>query len=193
MKRTALTALLAVALPVFLPVSPAFADSPTIEKITAAPSPAKVGQPVTITIDAQNAAESMCGLDLNWGDGNREKPKKVGGNHKPFPLTFQHTYSKPGTYEIKADGKRAETYLGCMGKVKYMITVEAAAAAATAAMPAKPACPVDWALKGKAAKDGSYTCTPKKKGAAKPEKAIDCPAGTSYFMSSKALGCEKAN
>ena len=193
MKRKLLTALLALALPVALPISPAFADAPTIEKITASPSPAKVGQAVTITIDAQNAAEGMCGLDLNWGDGNREKPKKVGGNHKPFPLTFQHTYSKPGTYEIKADGKRAETYLGCMGKVKYMITVDAAAAAKTAGAPATSPCPTDWMLKGKAAKDGSYTCTPKKKGAAKPEKAIDCPAGTSYFMSVKALGCEKAS
>lgn len=188
MKRKLLIALLAVA----LPAAPALADAPTIETITATPSPAKVGQPVQITIDAKNAAEGMCGLDLNWGDGNREKPKKVGGNHQPFPLTLQHTYSKPGTYEIKADGKRAETYLGCMGKVKYMITVEGAAAATTAGASAKTACPTDWMLKGKIAKDGSYTCTPKTKGAAKPEKAIDCPAGTSYFMGNKALGCEKA-
>jgi hypothetical protein len=188
MKRKLLTALLVIA----LPVAPAFADSPTIDKITATPSPAKVGQAVQITIDAQNAVDGMCGLDLNWGDGNREPPKKVGGNHKPFPLTLQHTYSKPGTYEIKADGKRAETYLGCLGKVKYMITVEAATAAVAAA-PMKTSCPTDWALKGKAAKDGSYTCAPKKKGAAQPEKPVDCPAGTSYFMSSKALGCEKAD
>jgi hypothetical protein len=166
----------------------AFAANPTIEKITATPSPAKAGEPVTITIEASDTEGGMCGLDLNWGDGNRMPPKKVGGNHKNFPLTLQHTYTKPGTYEIKADGKRAETYLGCMGKAKYMLTVEGAATPAAAG---KPACPADWALKGKAGKDGNFTCTPKRKGAAKPEKELPCPAGTSYFFGSKALGCEK--
>ncbi|MBK8523788.1 MAG: PKD domain-containing protein [Betaproteobacteria bacterium] len=166
----------------------AFAANPTIDKITATPSQAKVGEPVTITIEASDAEGGMCGLDLNWGDGNRMPPKKVGGNHKNFPLTLQHTYTKPGTYEIKADGKRAETYLGCMGKAKLMLTVEGAAAAAGG----KPACPADWKLKGKAAKDGSFTCAPSKKGAAKPEKELTCPAGTSYFFSSKSLGCEKS-
>ena len=110
----------------------AFAANPTIDKISAIPSPAKVGEPVTITIEASDVEGGMCGLDLNWGDGNRMPPKKVGGNHKNFPLTLQHTYSKPGTYEIKADGKRAETYLGCMGKAKFMLTVEGAAAPAAA-------------------------------------------------------------
>lgn len=81
---------------------------------------------------------------------------------------MQHTYAKPGTYEIKADGARAEDlYLPCMGKVKYMHTVEAAAAKAGAATTS--ACPEGWGLKGKAAKDGSFTCTPKAKGAKKPE------------------------
>ena len=54
------------------------------------------------------------------------------------------------------------------------------------------ACPQDWGLKGKVAKDGSFTCTPKAKGAKKPEKELACPAGTSYFYGAKALGCEKA-
>lgn len=170
-----------------LPMS-AFAG-PTIDKISATPSPSKAGETVTITIEASDAENGMCGLSLNWGDGNKMPPKKVGGNHKNFPLTMQHTYAKPGTYEIKADGARAETYLPCMGKVKYMHTVEAAAAATGAA--AGSPCPADWALKGKVAKDGSFTCTPKKKGPAKPAQELTCPAGTSYFFGSKALGCEK--
>ena len=186
MKRKLLIALFVTA----LPASAAFAESITIEKVTATPSPVKVGQPVQITIEASNADQGVCGLSVKWGDGVREKPEKVGGRHKTFPLTFQHTYTKPGTYEIKADGKRAETYLDCMGKATTMITVEPAAVAA--ATPAKTTCPVDWALKGKVAKNGSYTCTPKKKNAAKPEKPQDCPEGTSYFMSNKALGCEKS-
>ncbi len=185
MKRLAATTLFASMFAVALP---ALAANPTIDKITATPSPAKVGEPVTITIEATDAEGGMCGLDLNWGDGNRMPPKKVGGNHKNFPITLQHTYQKPGTYEIKADGKRAETYLGCMGKAKYMLTVEGTAAKAGAG---SNACPQDWGLKGKVAKDGSFTCTPKKKGAAKPAQELPCPAGTGYFYGSKALGCEK--
>ena len=175
-----------------LPASAAFAESITIEKVTATPSPAKVGQPVQITIEASNADQGICGLSVKWGDGVREKPEKVGGVHKTFPLTFQHTYTKPGTYEIKADGKRAETYLDCMGEAKFMITVEPAEKVVTAANPTKTTCPANWALKGKVTQNGSYTCTPKKKNAAKPEKPLDCPEGTSYFMSNKALGCEKS-
>ena len=181
-----------VAASLFAAALPAFAASPTIDKITATPSPAKVGQPVTITIEATDAEGGMCGLDLNWGDGNRNPPQKVGGNHQNFPITLQHTYQKPGTYEVKADGKRADTYLGCLGKVKYMLTVEAAAPGKAAAGAAAAPCPADWALKGKVAKDGSFSCTPKKKGAAKPDKELACPQGTSYFFGAKALGCEKA-
>lgn len=169
----------------------ALAANPNIDRITATPSPSKVGEVVTITIEASDAEGGMCGLDVNWGDGNRNPPKKVGGNHKGFPVTLQHTYEKAGTFEIKADGKRADTYLGCMGKAKYMHTVEAAPAKAGAPA-ATSACPAGWGLKGKAAKDGSFTCTPKASGAKKPEKELNCPAGTSYFYGAKALGCEKA-
>jgi hypothetical protein len=166
----------------------ALAGNPNIDKITATPSPSKVGEVVTITIEASDAEGGMCGLDVNWGDGNRNPPQKVGGNHKNFPVTLQHTYQKAGTFEIKADGKRAETYLGCMGKAKFMLTVNASGATAAT----KSACPTDWVMKGKTAKDGSFTCTPKAKGAAKPEKELTCPSGTSYFYGSKALGCEKS-
>jgi hypothetical protein len=183
MKRAALIGLLAIS-------GTAFA-SPSIETVTVTPTPAKVGQAVKITISAKDPSEGVCGLDVWWGDGKRDKPRKMGGKHEVFPLTLEHTYSKPGTYTIKANGKRADSYLGCVGEATAKLTVEAAAAAASA--PMKAACPTDWVLKGKAAKDGSYTCTPKAKGVAKPEKPMDCPAGTSYFMSSKAVGCEKAN
>ena len=185
MKRTLLTALFVVA----LPASSAFAAI-TIDKITASPSPVKAGQPIHVTIDARNAEEGVCGLGLKWGDGSSEKPEKVGGRHKTFPLTFQHTYAAAGSYKIKAEGTRADTYLGCLGKADIIVTVEAVAAAAPAT-PEKVTCPANWKMKGKPAKDGSYTCNPAKNGAAKPDKPLDCPAGTAYFMSSKALGCEK--
>lgn len=184
----------AVALALALPTL-AFA-SPSVEKITVTPSPAKAGSPVTITIDASDADSGICGLDVNLGDGNRLPPMKVGGGQqRTFPVTLQHTYAKAGNYEVKADGRRADAVLGCLGKVKYMLTVEAGAAPAAtpAAAAATPGtlCPDGWKLKGKARKDGSYTCAPKAKGAKKPEKELACPAGTGYFYGAKALGCEK--
>ena len=58
--------------------------------------------------------------------------------------------------------------------------------------PATGACPADWALKGKVAKNGAFTCVPAKgvKNPAKPEKGLECPAGTGYFTKGKTLGCE---
>jgi len=178
---------LALALPTL-----AFAG-PSVEKITVSPSPAKAGSPVTITIDASDADSGICGLDIKLGDGNRLPPMKVGGGQKQtFPVTVQHTYAQAGTYEIKADGRRADTVLGCLGKAKTLLTVEAVAAAAPGAgATAATLCPDGWKLKGKAMKDGGYTCTPKAKGAKKPEKELACPAGTGYFYGARALGCEK--
>lgn len=181
MKRTVLVSLLAIALPVFAGTS--------IESVTSIPTPAKAGEPVSVTISSTDADGGMCGMEVEWGDGSVTL-KQVGGNHKPFPLTLQHTYAKPGDFRIKASGKRVETYLPCSSQVRYIIKVEGAAPAA--ADTAKAACPTGWAMKGKATKDGSYTCAPKAKGAKKPEKELACPAGTSYFFSSKSLGCEKA-
>ena len=41
----------------------AFAANPTIDKITATPSQAKVGEPVTITIEAEGIAEPACEIE----------------------------------------------------------------------------------------------------------------------------------
>lgn len=181
MKRIVLASLLAVTFPAFA--------SNTIDAISSTPTPAKAGAPVAVTISAAEPDGGMCGMEVEWGDG-AVTLKQVAGNHKNFPLTLEHTYAKPGEYRIKASGKRVETYLGCAGQVRYIIKVEGASTATAKA--GTSACPSDWGLKGKAAKDGSFTCTPKKKGAAKPEKDLPCPAGTSYFYGSKALGCEKS-
>lgn len=166
---------------------PVFAGA-WINSVTFVPSPAKAGQQVKITVTADDAeGNSMCGLKVHFGDGTSNPPQRVGGKDPGFPRTFEHTYTSPGSYNIKAEGERAMNAFGCLGEKTETLVVEAATASA-----AKTACPDGWGMKGKAAKDGSFSCSPKK-GAAKPAKAMDCPTGTSYFVSSKALGCEKAN
>ncbi len=165
----------------------AFAASNTIDKIVSTPTPGKAGSPISVTISAAEADGGMCGMEVEWGDGAVTK-KQMGGNHPNFPITLEHTYAKPGDYRIKASGKRIDTYLGCMGQFRHIVKIEGGAAAAAAG----GTCPEGWGMKGKAAKDGSFTCTPKAKGAKKPEKELACPAGTSYFVSNSKLGCEKS-
>lgn len=160
-----------------------------IDSLTFSPSPAKVGQPVKVTVNVDEVdKDAMCGLTVHYDDGSSEPPQRIGGGDPGFPRTFEHTFTRPGSYKVKAEGKRAMSALGCNGEKIETLVVEAAAPAT-----GKTACPEGWGLKGKTAKDGSFTCTPKTKSVAKPAAAMSCPAGTSYFVSSKALGCEKAN
>ena len=163
-----------------------------IDSVVASPSPAKAGQPVKITVDVDEVdVGAVCGLTIHYDDGSSEYPQQVGGPSPNFPRSFEHIFAKPGTYRIKAEGQRAKTSLGCVGDKTISLVVEPAAAAAPKAKAG--ACPEGWALKGKVAKDGGFSCSAKAKGAKKPEKAIDCPAGTSYFTQGGKLGCEKVN
>ena len=163
--------------------------APAISKVTAVPSPAVAGQPVKVTVEGADADDSPCGLVVHWDDGTSESPQKVGGKWPKLPRDFQHTYGKPGEYIVKAEGANAGgSFFACMGSATLTVKVEAAAAAAKG-----PACPDNWKLSGKPGKDGSFACTPKAKGAKKPDQPLACPAGTSYFVSNTKLGCEKAN
>lgn len=161
----------------------------TVEKLTLNPaSGAKVGDKITATIEL-SAPEGICGLEVEFGDGRRDLIKIK--DDTKLPIVLEHTYKAAKEYKVRAAGDRVENALGCSGKqiTKYKVDAAAPVAKGAAAGP----CPTDWALKGKAAKDGSFTCVPKKgvKEVKKPEQPLACPAGTSYFTKGKTLGCEK--
>lgn len=162
----------------------------SIDKLTVTPaSGAKVGDKITATIEV-SAPEGVCGMEVEFGDGTRQT-FKIKPDTK-LPIVVEHTYKKAKAYKIRAAGDKVENAFGCTGKqIVEKYKVEAAAPTAAAA-PATP-CPTDWALQGKVAKDGAFTCVPKKgvKEAKKPEQALTCPTGTSYFTKGKTLGCEK--
>ena len=164
----------------------------SIDKLTLNPaSGAKVGDKVTATIEV-SAPEGICGMEVEFGDGAREV-FKVKPDTK-LPIVVEHTYKAAQDYKVRAAGTKVENAFGCTGKQiidKY--TVAAAPAAAKAAAPAAGPCPAEWSVKGKVAKDGSFTCVPTKgvKDAKKPDQPLACPAGTSYFTKGKTLGCEK--
>ncbi len=181
----------AIALLGALAAAPALA-AVSVDKLTLTPAAnARVGDKVVAQIDFAGDNDSMCGLEVEFGDGTRQT-FKIKPETK-LPIVVEHVYKAAGEMKVRAAGNRVENALSCTGK--QIVTYKVAAAPASAVAAAKPAtaCPADWTLKGKAAKDGSFTCVPKKgvKSPQKPQQPIACPAGTSYFTKGKTLGCEK--
>jgi len=163
--------------------------TPTVDKLTLTPANgAKVGDKVTVAIDFANPGDGLCGLEVEMGDGRREV-FKIKPDTK-LPIVVEHVYKTPGEMKVRAAGDKVENAFGCIGKQIAMYKVDAAPAAA-AKPAAAGACPAEWALKGKVAKNGAFTCVPAK-GAKNPAKpaGLDCPAGTGYFTKGKTLGCE---
>jgi len=167
----------------------AFAEQGSIGSIKVEPSPARAGQEVRITISAEGEAPPFCGMEVHFGDGSEPRNVKIDGKTNKFPITLTKTYDKPGTYKIKAEGKRITTHLKCMGKAKVALVVEAPP---TAAKPAAAACPEGYKMTGKAGKAGDFSCKGGK-GATAPAKPLACAEGLEYFVNdkSKQLGCRK--
>lgn len=163
-----------------------------IESVTVTPAQgARVGEPVTITIQFVSPESGICGIEVEPGEGRRETIRIK--ENTPLPVVVQHTYKTPGEHKIRVDGTRVENALGCSGKEIVMYKVAPAAAPLAKAKAAGTTnCPEGWASKAKPAKSGAFTCTPAKgvKNPAKPETPLKCPMGTSYFVTNKSLGCE---
>lgn len=163
------------------------------------PAMPRAGQEVKITVGTDGEPPALCGLVVHFDDGTESRQFKINGSDNRLPLTFGKVFAKPGSYSIKAEGRKITSHFPCVGVAQQTLTVEAvpaaaapapAAAAATAAKPAGPACPEGYALKGKAGKAGDFTCSAGK-GAKKPEKVMDCGDRLEYFQTKAALGCRK--
>lgn len=166
------------------------------------PPVAKVGQEVKITVGVDGEPPAMCGLVVHFDDGTESRQFKISGDNK-FPYTFGKVFAKPGSFSIKAEGRKIANHYPCVGAAEKRLTVEAPPPAAApagmagmtgmsgaAARPAAPACPAGYALKGKAGKAGDFTCTAGKE-AKKPEKVLDCGDKLEYFQTRTTLGCRK--
>lgn len=169
----------------------------TISGLTVSPS----GQNVTATVTFADADAPNCGLRFYWGDGQTQDIKVT--DAKQNPLVLQHTYGKPGKYDLMAEGKKVTSHLKCGGaNARASVTVAGAAAApvagaapaakAAAVKPAAAQCPEGWKLDAKSVnkKTGAYTCTAKA-GTALPEKKLACTGDTGYFENAKKgqVGC----
>lgn len=179
------------------------AHAGTIRAVKVEPASAQVGAQVKVIVEGDD--EGICGLRVEYGNGDFDLTKMSQGRDN-FPRSFMKVYNKAGTYTIVAKGGRDGSALGCPGEARATVTVAEApkpaaapaaaapGAAATAAKPAAPSCPEGYAVNAKSvnSKTGAFSCTAQK-GAKKPEKALDCPTGTAYFVTPKgsSLGCRK--
>jgi hypothetical protein len=126
---------------------------------------------------------------VHFDDGSESRNVKIDSQETKFPVSVFKTYAKPGTYSIKAEGKKITTHFPCVGTASAKLVVEAALPGAK--LPA-PACPDGYKLIGKVGKAGEYSCKGGKNAAA-PAKAPACGDGLEYFANEKAkqLGCRK--
>lgn len=174
-----------------------FAQSSGIGTVTVQPNPARVGQEVRITVAAAGESPAICGMVVHFDDGSESRNIKIDGQEGKFPFSFSKTYARPGTYSIKAEGKKVTTHLPCTGVATAKLVVEAAPAAvrppAPAPAPAAAICPDGYRLIGKVGKAGDFSCKGRKNAVA-PSQALACPQGLVYFTNDKAkqLGCRKA-
>jgi hypothetical protein len=155
-----------------------------IGSLSITPSPAKAGQAVTVTLTAEGDAPALCGLGIDYGDGNSDNIKINGRPHK-FPLTLTHTYAKAGNYTLKAEGKKVTTHFPCLGSASVALAIESSDAAGVSV------CPEGYKPEGKPAKSGAFTCKAGK-GAKAPEKVLGCGDDLEYFQTKSKLGCRKA-
>ncbi len=164
--------------------------------LSAEPAQVKAGEPVRFTLNLDVTGGANCGVHMRWGDGQIETFKI--NQLKDIPLVTTHTFAKPGTYQVVAEGKRVESTLKCGGRnqtftvvVAPVAPVVAAPAPAAAAKPAT--CPDGWTLvkPGVNKKTGAYTCSAKA-GTALPATRATCPGDLSYFENAKKgqLGCK---
>lgn len=177
---------LASAVAVFFASGAHAQQSSGIGTITVTPSPARVGEPVTVTINADGDAPGFCGLNIEFGDAEgRDLKVGSGDDAVKFPVVQTKTYKSPGTFTIAAKGKKVTSHFPCQGKAEARIVVEAGAAAPAGA------CPSGYKLQGKVSKAGDFNCKAGK-GAKAPEHPLTCADGLAYFQSKTAVGCRKA-
>lgn len=153
---------------------------------------------VKFTVTGTADDSDNCGLWVDYGDCSNPDTRIVSQKEGLFPRTFEHAFTKPGGYSVKAKGQRVKTTLGCVGDASTFVTVTAPAAAAGAAKtaaagkaapaaPAAPSCPDGWQLVANSSnKAGEFSCSAKP-----PAAKMACGPGLAYFEKGSVIGCRK--
>lgn len=154
--------------------------------ITASPTTAKVGEPVTVTANIDVLNNNYCGFVVDFGDGTAKDAVSDVSNATPLVLT--HTYTKAGSYHVTLGGKNVQSHPNCGGQERAVdITITGAGKAAAAGkLRAADVCASGWKVLGKTfnAKTGAFTCSAKA-GTELPSAKPVCSGDLSYFENAK--------
>lgn len=166
-----------------------------INKIEASPAnPVLEGGKAIVKFTVSGSAEDSdsCGLWVDYGDGSNPDTRIVNKSEGLFPRVFEHTFTKPGGYSVKAKGQRVKQTFGCGGDADTFVTVSPPGGAKGAASPkpaaAAPACPEGWQLVANSVRQrtGEFSCSPKA-----PAAKIDCGPGLAYYEKGGTIGCRR--
>lgn len=168
------------------------AHAQVLGAITATPTAAKVGEPVTVSATIDVGSANYCGFVVGFGDSTFKDGVSDVSNATPLVLT--HTYAKAGAYHVTLGGKNVQNHPNCGGPERAVDITVTGAATPAKPMPLKPAdvCAKGWKLSGKLnAKTGSFTCAAKAGTALPAEKPV-CKGDLSYFENAKKgqYGCK---
>jgi hypothetical protein len=163
------------------------ASAQTLSGIRLDPAEARPGQAVRVTVSFEPTDLPNCNVRLHFGDG-RHRDFKI-NQGKDMPLVTSITWDKPGSYQVKAEGKTALPVLKCTGANQLAMVRVAAPAGAS---PRGPACPAGWKLDAASVnrKTGAFTCKAAA-GTAPPAGKLDCAPPLGYFenRSRGQVGC----
>ena len=152
---------------------------------------------IKFTVDGDSPENSNCGLIVEYSGIDTLDNRKINSKDGLFPKVVEHTFTRAGSYDVKAKGGKVTSSFGCSGEATVKVVIsdppKPAAAAAKAGAKLPPACHEGWTISQTKAdkKSGAYTCKPKKGVLKAPEKRAECPPGLSYFEKGATFGCSK--
>jgi hypothetical protein len=149
------------------------------------------GRPVVVqfTVSGRAASGDRCGYFVEYGDGAAGDSRIIEKENGGFSRPHERSFSKPGTYTVKASGKNVKTTSACNGASSTTVTVVAAAAAPARSgrTGAAPTCPEGWMLNEKSVnwRTGAFSC------ARKPTAQMACGDGLTYYEQNGLIGCRQ--
>ncbi len=143
---------------------------------------------VRFTVSGNADSRDHCGYFVEYGDGAAGDSRLLDNENGQFNRTHERTFSRAGTYTVRASGKSVNTTGPCNGSASTVVTVVAASTAASGRGDGRgpaPVCPNGWQLNERSVnwRTGAFNCS------AKPAEPLVCPEGLSYYEREGTIGC----
>lgn len=151
---------------------------------------------IRFTVNGNADDSDNCGIYVQYGDGDSPDTRIINQKEGLFPRTFEHTFTKPGGFSVKAVGQRVRQTFGCNGEATTFVTITEPAAqkggpagkGAGKAAAAAPSCPEGWTLAGNTYNKatGEFSCNAKP-----PAAKMACGPGLVYYEKGSTIGCRR--